>query len=176
MAMRGTMLAAMLLLMGGCSCSRQADTESDPVKTTPGQTAAKENPVEPATLPVEAQAAEVQARSMVEAVSTLHSYLAVVAGKDWDKANVYWSGGKPPPREDDYAMRGVEGLRSMRINNEAPRPLDDESPSKSIEIPVSLRIRKDDGIYEINGWYRLQRKATGDGWEITGASLQPSMG
>ena len=113
---------------------------------------------------------------MAEAVSTLHAYLGVVAGKDWDKANAYWSGGKPPPREDDYAVRGIEDLRSMRIKNEAPKPLDDESPSKSIEIPVSLRVRKDNGMYEINGWYRLQRKATGDGWEIASASLQPSMG
>lgn len=174
--MRGMMLVAMVLLIGGCSCSRQADTESVPPAAKPAETATTENPVAPAPVPAEVQAAEIQARTMSEAVSTLHAYLAVVAGKDWDKANAYWSGGKPPPREDDYAMRGVEGLRSMRINNEAPKPLDDESPSKTIEIPVSLRIRKDQGIYEINGWYRLQRNAAGDGWEITSASLQPTMG
>lgn len=174
--MRVMMLVVVALLMGGCSCSRQPDPEPVPPATTPEQPVAADNTVDPATASAETQAAEIQARAMSEAVSTLHSYLAVVAGKDWDKANAYWSGGKPPPREDDYAVRGIEDLRSMRINNEAPKPLDDESPSEFIEIPVSLRIRKDSGIYEVNGWYRLQRKATDDGWEITSASLQPSMG
>jgi hypothetical protein len=73
-------------------------------------------------------------------------------------------------------MRSIEQLRSMRINNDAPKALDQESPSKSVEIPVTVRVRKDSGIYEISGWYRLQRKVEGDGWEITSASLQPSMG
>lgn len=112
---------------------------------------------------------------MSEAAATLHAYLAVVAGKDWEKADAYWSDGKPLPREDDYAVRGIEDLRSMRINNEAPRPLDRESPSKHVEIPVSLRVSKDTGVYGINGWYRLRRKVDGEGWEIDSASLQPSL-
>ena len=174
--MRAMMLVVVALLMGGCSCSRPPGPEPAPPTTTPEQPVAADSTVDPAAASAETQAAEIQARAIAEAVSTLHAYLGVVAGKDWDKANAYWSGGKPPPREDDYAVRGIEDLRSMRIKNEAPKPLDDESPSKSIEIPVSLRVRKDNGMYEINGWYRLQRKATGDGWEIASASLQPSMG
>ena len=176
--MRAMVLAVVALLMGGCSCSRQPDPEPAPPATMPEQpvAVAADNTVDPAAALAETQTAEIQARAIAEAVSTLHAYLAVVAGKDWDKANAYWSGGKPPPREDDYAVRGIEDLRSMRINNEPPKPLDRESPSKYIEIPVSLRVRKDSGIYEINGWYRLQRRAADDGWEIASASLQPSMG
>lgn len=174
--MRGIMLVLVALLIGGCSCSREPDPETTPPAPAPAQAVLQTDTVDSASVSAATQAAEIQARAIAEAVSTLHSYLAVVAGKDWDKANAYWSGGKPPPREEDYAVRGIEDLRSMRINNEAPKPLDDESPSKYIEIPVSLRIRKDSGIYEINGWYRLQRKATDDGWEIASASLQPSMG
>lgn len=174
--MRGTVLVAMALLIGGCSCSRQPDTEPLPPATTPEQAADPIASANPAAVAAEARAAEIQARAMSEAVSTLHTYLALVAGKDWDKANAYWSGGKPPPRADDYAVRGIEDLGSMRIKNEAPKPLDHESPSKFLEIPVSLRVRKDTGVYQINGWYRLQRKVAGDGWEIASASLQPSMG
>lgn len=174
--MRGTILVLVALLIGGCSCSRQPEPETTPRAATPEQPPAVAGTVDSAAVTAASQDAEIQARRMSEAVATLHSYLALVAGKDWDKANAYWSGGKPPPREDDHAMRGVEGLRSMRINNDPPKPLDDESPSKFIEIPVSLRIRKDSGIYEINGWYRLHRKATDDGWEIAAASLQPTMG
>ena len=176
MTMRAMVLVTMVLLIGGCSCSRPPDTEPAPLATTPQQPALPVASVDSAPPSADTQAAEIQARTMSEAVSTLHAYLAVVAGKDWDKANAYWSGGKPPPREDDYAVRGIEDLRSMRINNEPPKPLDRESPSKYIEIPVSLRVRKDSGIYEINGWYRLQRRAADDGWEIASASLQPSMG
>lgn len=174
--MRGMVLVSMALLIGGCSCSRQPDPEFAPQAIAPAQPAIPTRTVDSVPASAQTQAVEIQARAMSEAVSTLHAYLAVVAGKDWDKANAYWSGGKPPPREDDYAVRGIEDLRSMRINNEPPKPLDDESPSKYIEIPVSLRIRKDTGVYEINGWYRLQRKAMDDGWEIASASLQPSMG
>ena len=174
--MRTMMLVVVALLIGGCSCSRQPEPEPAPLATTPEQPAATDSTVDSAAVSAQAKAAEVQARAMQEAVSTLHSYLGVVAGKDWGKADAYWSGGKPPPREDDYAVRGIEDLRSMRIDNGAPKPLDAGTPSRFIEIPVSLRVRKDTGIYEIKGWYRLQRKATGDGWEIASASMQPTMG
>lgn len=174
--MRGIMLVTMALLIGGCSCSRQPEPEPAPRTALPTLTDAPAATVESTAVLAGTQAAEIQARAMSEAAATLHSYLALVAGKDWDKANAYWSGGKPPPREDDYAVRGIEDLDSLRINNEAPKPLDDESPSRLIEIPVSLRVRKDGGVYEIKGWYRLQRKAAGEGWEIASASLQPTMG
>jgi hypothetical protein len=174
--MRAMMLVLVALLMGGCSCSRQPDPEHAPQATTPEQTAAAADSVDSAPTSAETQAVEIQARGMTEAVSTLHAYLTIVAGKDWKKADAYWSGGKPPPRADDYAVRGIEDLSSMRIKNEEPRPLDQEFPTKYIEIPVSLRVRKDTGTYDIKGWYRLQRKAADDGWEIASASLQPSMG
>jgi hypothetical protein len=112
---------------------------------------------------------------MSNAVSTTHAYLGAIAGKDWAKADAYWVGGKPPPRPDDYAVRGIEDLRSLRINNDQPKPLDSESPPRSVEVPVTLRVRKESGIYEIRGWYRLRRKVAGDGWEITSASMRPSM-
>lgn len=174
--MRGLFLLAMTLLIGGCSCNRQPDAQAA------SQAAAPESPP---TKPVDgdsiAQAAQAQAPtapadSAAQAASTLHAYLAEVAGKNWGKADAYWSGGKPPPRADDFAVRGIDDLRSMRINNGTPKPLDQESPPQAVEIPVVLRVRKDTGVYEINGWYRLRRKVSGDGWEITSASMQPSMG
>ena len=71
--------------------------------------------------------------------------------------------------------RGIEDLGSMRITNRAPEPLDQEIPTRAVEIPVVLRVRKSDGIHEIKGWYRLRRKITDDGWEITSASMRPSL-
>jgi hypothetical protein len=36
-------------------------------------------------------------------------------------------------------------------------------------------VRGDGGIREITGWYRLRRKVSDDGWEITSASMRPSL-
>lgn len=63
----------------------------------------------------------------------------------------------------------------MRINTDVPVPLDDDSPPRAVEIPVILRVRGGNGISEIKGWYRLRRKISGDGWEITSASMRPSL-
>jgi hypothetical protein len=123
----------------------------------------------------QAQAQANNAAALSLAASTVHAYLAAAAGKDWDKADAYWVGGKPPPQPDDYSVRSLQDLGSMRINNEAPKPLDEEMPTRAVEIPVVLRVRKSDGIHEIKGWYRLRRKIGDDGWEITSASMRPSL-
>ena len=167
---------ALLVLIGGCSCDRRTDAQIAPGDEPPAhanETAVGQNaPLQAVPAPRVID----QANGVSASVSTVHAYVAAVAAKDWAKADAYWSGGKPPPRPDDFALRGVEDLRSLRINNESPKPLDSEAPPQSVEIPVTLRVRKDTGVYEIHGWYRLRRKIGGDGWEITSASLQPSIG
>ncbi len=173
--MRSVGWLPLILLIGGCSCDRRPEAQIAPVREPPAQ--ANETAVgqDPALQAVTAPLVVDQANGVAASVSTVHAYVAAVAAKDWAKADAYWSGGKPPPRPDDFALRGVEDLRSLRINNESPKPLDSESPPQSVEIPVTLRVRKDAGVYEIRGWYRLRRKIGGDGWEITSASLQPSI-
>ena len=173
--MRGSWMLPLILLVGGCSCERRPDPLMVPAGSDAqvgGTPAANEQTV-PST---PAPSAPAPASSTADAVSTVHAYLAAVAAKDWPRADTYWSGGKPPPRPDDFSVRGIEDLRSMRINNESPTPLDRESPPRSVEIQVTIRVRKETGGYEIRGWYRLRRKIGGDGWEITSASMQPSMG
>ena len=174
--MRGFWWLAIVLVAGGCSCDRRPDAQDQPDVRSASQADAAPADPEPALQAAPSVPAGVPANSVSASVSTLHAYVAAVAGKDWIKADAHWTGGKAPPRPDDFALRGIEDLRSMRINNESPIPLDRESPARSVEIPVTLRIRKDTGAYEIRGWYRLRRKIGGDGWEITSASLQPAIG
>ena len=172
--MRGLLPIVIALLLGSCSCHRQADVEAASAPAT--QAAPTQDPAGPevaASKPEDASAKN--SANLSQAASTLHAYLAVVAGKDWGKADAYWVGGKAPPRPDDYAVRGIEDLGSMRINNQAPEPLDEESPTRAVEIPVTLRVRGKEGIREISGWYRLRRKVSDDGWEITSASMRPSL-
>lgn len=126
---------------------------------------------EDATIRAQRQA---QAEAMSQAVSQLHGYLGAIGAKDWDKADSYWSGGKPPPRPDDYPVRVLADMQALRIQNDRPQPLDSEQPSNAIEVPVRLRATLDSGdSRQLAGWYRLRRKVDGSGWEITSASLQP---
>ena len=175
--MRGSLLMVTVLLLGGCSCSRQPDAEAVAGTTASGQAAPAQDPIAGANqaTAMQAQAQANNAAALSLAASTVHAYLAAAAGKDWDKADAYWVGGKPPPQPDDYSVRSLQDLGSMRINNEAPKPLDEEIPTRAVEIPVVLRVRKSDGIHEIKGWYRLRRKISDDGWEITSASMRPSL-
>ena len=175
--MRGSLLMVMtVLLLGGCSCSRQPAAEPAATNANASsQAAPAQDPVAAASQAAMAQAQASNAAALSQAASTVHAYLAAVAGKDWNKADAYWVGGKPPPQPDDYSVRSLQDLGSMRINNEAPKPLDKEIPTRAVEIPVVLRVRKNDGIHEIKGWYRLRQKISGDGWEITSASMRPSL-
>lgn len=173
--MRGSLLMVAVLLLGGCSCSRQPDAESAAGTAASGQPAPAQDPTTTTSQATAMQAQASNAAALSQAASTVHAYLAAVAGKDWNKADAYWVGGKPSPQPDDYSVRSLRDLGSMRINNEAPKPLDEEIPTRAVEIPVVLRVRESDGIHEIKGWYRLRRKIGDDGWEITSASMRPSL-
>ena len=173
--MRAVILSGIVLVLGGCSCSRDPGQDSAKTAALATTDTSDQGADELAAQVASAKMDRARAAAMSEAASTVHAYLAAIAAKDWNKADAYWTGGKPPPRADDYAVRGIEDLRSLRINNDAPKPLDSESPPRSLEVPVDLRVRKDTGTQTITGWYRLRRKVGGDGWEITSASLQPAM-
>lgn len=174
--MRMTVLA-LVALMGGCSCERTPDSQA-----LPAEASAKIETSLPvaADVPTERDTAAAAARAdaaiaAASAVSSVHAYLGAVAAKDWKKADAFWTGGKPPPQPDDQALRAVQDLRSMRINNERPTSLDQQTPPQALEIPVTLRVRSESGIGELKGWYRLRRTIGGKGWEITSASLQPTL-
>ena len=173
--MRGPLLLVTVLLLGGCSCSREPVAE--PAASAAGSTQATpvQDPATAASQAASAQALANNSTGLSQAASAVHAYLAAVAAKDWAKADAFWVGGKPPPQPDDYSVRSLQDLGSMRINNDVPKPLDQEIPTRAVEIPVVLRVRKSDGIQEIKGWYRLRRKITDDGWEITSASMRPSL-
>jgi hypothetical protein len=166
--------ALLIAALGGCSCSPQPPAEDE--LATSLQPAAPEAAMAAETEEDAATRAQrqAQAEAMSQAVSQLHGYLGAIGAKDWDKADRYWSGGKPPPRPDDYAVRALADMQALRIQNDRPQPLDSEQPSNAIEIPVRLRATLDSGdSRQLGGWYRLRRKVDGSGWEITSASLQP---
>ena len=174
--MRILVLIVMAALAGSCSCQRKPEKNQAPLAgATAEAEASADAAVEAARMQAAIQLQEDQRAAVSRAVSGLHSYLGLAAVKNWPKADAFWVGGKPPPRPDDHAFRAIEGLRSMRINNDSPIPLDQESPPRALEIPVTLRVRRDDGTRELKGWYRMRRKIDSDDWEITSASMQPTL-
>jgi len=172
--MRTMLSLAALLLIAGCSCQRNAEQSQE--ATAIAEATAPEQEQAPLVQPGQPkETLPSEKAGYAEAASTLHAYLRAIAAKQWNEADGYWTGGKAPSQAGDASVRAVKDLRSMRIQNDSPKPLDQESPARSIEIPVTLRVGETTGITGINGWYRMRRKVGGDGWEITSASLQPTL-
>ncbi|MET0655395.1 MAG: hypothetical protein ABWY94_07475 [Pseudoxanthomonas sp.] len=164
-----------MLMLGSCSCGRQPGVEDVSAAARTDQPAPAPEAMSSAAKSPTAEALAKNAANLSQAASTVHAYLAAVAGKNWKTADSYWAGGKAPPRPDDYVVRGIEDLGSMRINNQEPEPLDEEIPTRAVEIPVALLVRGGKNVRKIEGWYRLRRKVDDAGWEITSASLRPSL-
>lgn len=170
--MRFPILAMTSLLLVSCSCERKADTGTQapaPLPADAGETSAQAGYVSP----LDASAAMARSEAVRGAVSDVHAYIRAAAAKDWAKADAFWSGGKPPARPGDQVLRELEGLQTMRIVNQPPVHLDQQSPPDALEIPVELRIRDSGGNREITGWYRARRD--GAQWKITSASLAPAI-
>lgn len=110
------------------------------------------------------------------AASTVHAYLADVAGGDPVRANRWWAGSDPGTPPGDALLRGPAPVRSMKINTGVGRALDGEAPPRAVEVPVRLRLDRGDGrLQRVQGHYWLRARIHGDGWEITSASLQPEL-
>jgi hypothetical protein len=170
--MRAFLPALAALLFVSCSCERKPDSLEPPPPADTGRQAtqaahplSEQDPVDGALV--------AQAEMVRDAVSGVHAYIRAAAGKDWEAADAFWVGGKAPTRPGDQVLRQLEGLQAMRIINQPPVHLDEQSPPDALEIPVVLRINDSGGSREITGWYRTRRD--GEGWKITSASLAPAL-
>ena len=163
-----------LALTTGCSCSRLPDTGNEHSAAAVDQAPVKDaaHAHDPAA-PI--QAANPQTEAFAQAADTVHAYLAALAAKNRSRADAYWAGGKPPPRVENGSLHNLDDLHSLRIDSAAPSALDNESPARSVEVPATLRIGDGHATCTLNGAYRLRRAITGDGWEITPASLHPTL-
>lgn len=152
------------------------DDGDDAASTPAGTPAAQPNTADTtaATDATAAQRALVARRNeaMASAVSALHAYLAALGGEDRAKADAYWAGGRPPTRTGEADLRDLKNLRALRSRNGTPSRLDSDPVPNALEIPIELRASFSDAPQRrYRGWYRLRRAVTGDGWEITSASI-----
>jgi hypothetical protein len=171
------LLMAMGLAMGlaGCSCQRTPDPLDSKATTAPP--AASATVADDDAAPADAaNAAERHARDQAfsAAVSVVHRYLTALPGTRSD-ADAMWTGGRPSPVPDDANLRSLEGLQSLRIETDEPLALDQLSPPEAVEVPVRLTARMAGGNRHYTGWYRVRPRVGGSSWEISSASLQPTL-
>lgn len=172
--MRIALLLLSTTLFASCSCQRGSDdaalvasTEQVAIQQT---ASARANTAAAAAKELaRLQAAHFAAYS--DAVSVVQSYLSAVGAQDWKKANPYWTNQRPGSGE--ASLRSLKKLHSLRIENDTPRALDKEPIPNALEVPVNLRASFQDGrpMQRYRGWYGVRRKVSGDGWEITSASI-----
>lgn len=172
--MRIALLLLSTTLFASCSCQRDAD---DAQATTSTQQTATQ-PSDAATSAVDAAAIEKLARlqdaryaAYSDATSAVQSYLAAVGAQDWKKADVFWTNQRPGSGDAD--LRALKKVHALRIENDTPEALDKEAVPKALEVPVNLRASFQDGqpMRRYRGWYRVRKKVSGEGWEITSASI-----
>jgi hypothetical protein len=169
-----------LLLIGGCSCQRQGDAAAaadvdaatpPPARATAAAADADAGAVAtPPALPSSAVAA-----GATDEPATVRNYMGVLLRGDRSAAAAYWQGGTPRAQPDDAPLHHLTDVVSLRVDTDTPIARDTALPSRLREVPVRIRILTGQGTLHYHGWYRLQPRADGSGWELSGASLQPSL-
>lgn len=109
--------------------------------------------------------------AMMEAVSTLHTYVAALFKTDSSEADALWTSGHPAA-QGETGLRALTGVTGVRIDNSRPEQLDTLEVPAQLRIPVRLRVGAQGPLRRFEGHYDLQRDA--DGWRIRAASIAPS--
>jgi hypothetical protein len=167
------------LLFAGCSCQPDADEKAAPARPAPiDVSAASAEPTTPAGDGLAAApppALSAVAPDAVSETTTVRNYVIALLGSDRASSDAYWSGGRTGSRPDDAVLRTIPQLRNLRVDTDSPIARDTAQPSRLREVPVRIRATSADGTFNYHGWYRLQPRPDGSGWEIHSASLQPTL-
>ena len=174
--MRILMIIVCLSGLGACSCQRQTAQTPASAMAASGDSGASAAIAADAAA-VLARAARLdqeRGRAVADAVDTLHGYLREVGSGQRDAAEKRWAYQRSPSVGEEAGLRSMTNLQALRIENGAPKPLDDEPVPVYLEIPVDLRATLADGqAHRYKGWYRLRRNPVTTRWELTAASVSP---
>ena len=175
--MRTFPLLIVTVLLAGCSCQRPPTATNAPAAAQAATTATAQPETQSASEEPSTQAhadAAVAERGTV-AAPVIHAYLQALFENN-GQSDAFWAGGRPSPHPDDAGLRAVlPNMSSLRVRNGQAIALDRESPPQALEIPVDIRLTSEAGNQRFKGWYRVRPRISGDGWEITSASLQPEL-
>lgn len=167
------------LLFAGCSCQPDADPKAAQAGPAPiDVSSAAAAPTSPAGDSLAAAAPPALSAVAPDAVSetaTVRNYVIALLGSDRAASDAFWSGGRTGSRPDDAVLRSIPALQNLRVDTDSPIARDTAQPSRLREVPVRIRAMTADGTFNYQGWYRLQPRPDGSGWEIQSASLQPTL-
>lgn len=106
----------------------------------------------------------------------LNRYMLALLNGNRSGSDAAWTFAPADPRHaDDALLRALPDLRSLRLDSEPPLPRDNERPSRLLEVPVRVRASTGQGTFRFHGWYRVQPRADGQGWQIQSAKLEPTL-
>lgn len=176
--MRLLIPALLALTFVGCSCQRNAD-DTDGAAADAAATAASASnaPAAPSAAELRAQALQKQRDAAYnDAVDTLHRYLQRIGAGDSEAAAKFWGYQRAPRGNEESDLRTLRNLRGLRIENQAPEPLDQEPVPELLRIPVELRATLENGENRrYKGWYRLRRNQVEQRWELTGVLVATTL-
>ena len=176
--MRCAVIVLPLLLLGGCSCQRHANDDGAAASEQAAAAAVAATPDGSAAQPLAGNTVSppsAVASGAADEPTVVRQYFNTLMTGDRAAADAFWSGGRTSARPDDIALRELPGLLGLRVEADPPIARDDAQPSRLREVPVRIRARTAEGTLRYHGWYRLQPRADGSGWEIHGTSLQPTL-
>ncbi|AWH16814.1 hypothetical protein C1922_05530 [Stenotrophomonas sp. ZAC14D2_NAIMI4_7] len=106
----------------------------------------------------------------------LNRYILDLLNGNRSGSDAAWAFAPADPRHaDDALLRQLPDLHSLRLDSEPPLPRDNERPSRLLEVPVRVRASTGQGTFRFHGWYRVQPRADGQGWQIQSAKLEPTL-
>lgn len=175
--MRLLIPALLALTFVGCSCQRHADEADGAAAPTPAATPAPQAASGPSEADLRARAIEKKRNlAMSDAVDTLHRYLQRIGAGEPEEAAKFWGYQRAPRGNEESDLRALKNLRALKIENQAPEPLDKEPVPELVRIPVELRATLEDGENRrYKGWYRLRRNQVEQRWELTGVLVATTL-
>ena len=179
--MRSALLLMMTVTLLGCSRQTPSD---DAAAVPPPAEAPAADAGRPAASPDAATVASLAIDPLYGAVAAdgetpsrlLNRYVLDLLNRNKAGIDAAWAIAPPDPRRaDDAALRLLPDVRNLRLDSDPAVPRDQQQPPRLLEVPVRIRASTGEGVFRYHGWYRVQPRADGQGWQIQSAQLQPTL-
>ena len=179
--MRSALLLMMTVTLLGCS--RQTPANDAAAMPPPAEAPAAEAG-RPAVSPDAATVASPAIDPLYGAVAAdgetpsrlLNRYVLDLLNRNEAGIDAAWAIAPPDARRaDDAALRLLPDVRNLRLDSDPAVPRDQQQPPRLLEVPVRIRASTGEGVFRYHGWYRVQPRADGQGWQIQSAQLQPTL-
>jgi len=178
--MRSTLLCLVPLALLGCSSPAPP---GEPSRPAPAEAAASDASAAPSLTDAAAPATRAVAplyAAVAPAGETpprmLNRYVMDILNRNQAGIDAAWAVAPPDARRaDDAVLRVLSDVRNLRLDSDPPLPRDPAQPPRLLEVPVRVRAVTAQGQFRYHGWYRVQPRADGQGWQIHSAQLQPTL-